>query len=374
MNNRPTDPLATVSARALLSGLACTLLFALLFAVALPASGQKVRPRQSVDLKQLQRKFEAVVGKDFEFIKGELKRRSNASGGGTYWLAHLKPKSPGSFKLTYRYNYNDPHYSHVEREFGLNVGRQGCRRGVPNYGSYHRFCVGDTIIFPVAIFNFTEHEFSLTSTPYTVEQDAAWEKSYPSDESVSSDPVNNPLAEQLKYVGNSSHRLLHRNGGYTLEGYAVFEAQNPGRFNVTVSAVYPDVASAVLSGIRTGGGPSIIVVSRATPVTLLASHHEVRGYTMGYNGQEYVSSTSGDAYMIDVMILQPGDRISLKYFTTIRSARDERSEFVSGNKTDDSPLQAESVDKIPLPLIYKLPFTLNTEYNYTEWLVDYLPR
>ena len=114
-------------------------------------SAQKQQPNRrtkSVDLDQLRSKLVAAVGKDFEFVKGELDARSNASGGGTYWLAHLKPKHPGSFKLTYRYNYNDPHYSHVEREFGLNVGRKGCRRGVPSYGSYHRFCVGDTIIFP----------------------------------------------------------------------------------------------------------------------------------------------------------------------------------------------------------------------------------
>ena len=139
-------------------------------------------------------------------------------------------------------------------------------------------------------------------------------------------------------------RLLHRNGGYTLEGHAVFEAQSPGRFNVTVSANYADLPSAVLSGIGAGGGIPIIVVSRETPVTLLASSHEVRGYTMGYNGKEYVSSTSGDAYMVDVMILQPGDRISLKYFTTIRSRNYERRERAA----NDSRSGDDLTEKVPL--------------------------
>jgi hypothetical protein len=356
---------ALATAFPLLSILFCQLCFGWLFLVSAQKQNTNRRTK-SVDLEQLRRDFVAAVGKDFEVVKDELKRRSNASGGGTFWLAHIKPKHPGSFKLIYRYNYNDPHYSHVEREFGLNVGRKGCRRGVPNYGSYHRFCVGDTIIFPVAIYNFTEHEFSLTSQEYTPEDDAVWEKANPASVDVRADqsPVNNPLAEQLKYVGSSSHRLLHRNGGYTLESYAVFEAQSPGRFNVTVSANYPDLSSAVLSGIGVGGGVPIIVVSRETPVTLLASHHDVRGYTMGFNGKEYVSSTSGDAYMVDVMILQPGDRISLKYFTTIRSRQFERSELASAGQTD----------KVPLPLIYKNPFALNGEYNFTEWLADYLPR
>jgi hypothetical protein len=337
-------------------------------------SAQKQHPKPGtklIDLEQLRRDFVAAVYKDFEVVKGEMKERSNLSGGGTYWLAHIKPRHPGSFKLIYRYNYNDPHYSHVEREFGLNVGRKGCRRGVPNTGWYHRFCVGDTIILPVIVNNFTEHEFSLTSQVYTPEDDAVWEKAYPGWVDVGADQslVNNPLAEHLKYVGSSSHRLLHRNGGYTLESYAVFEAQSPGRFNLTVSAAYPDLPSTVLSGIGAGGGVPIIVVSRDTPVTLLASHHDVRGYTVGFNGQEYVSSVSGDAYMTDVMILQPGDRISLKYLTTIRSPDYERREHGANDQR-----AGEDVDKIPAPLIYKNPFALNTEYDFTEWLVDYLPR
>jgi hypothetical protein len=345
---------------------------ALLVGTAAPASAQQARLGKSVDLKRLRSDFVAAVGKDFELVKDEMKERSNARGGGTFWLAHLKPKRPGSFKLIYRYNYNDSLYSHVEREFGLNVGRKACRRGVPSAGSYHRFCVGDTIIFPVAIYNFTEHEFSLTSQEYTPADDAVWERADTASVDVSADqsPVNNPLAEQLKYVGSSSYRQLHRNGGYTLESYAVFEAQTPGRFNVTVSANYPDLSSAVLSGIGAGGGVPIIVVSRDTPITLLASHHEVRGYTMGFDGKEYVSSTSGDAYMVDLMILQPGDRISLLYFTTIRSRNYERREHAANIPGTGDDL----IDKIPPPLIYKNPFALNTEYDFTEWLADNLPR
>jgi hypothetical protein len=366
-------PLLSFSDRSVLH---CVLLFALLIGSVLPVSAQnaqKVRPGKSVDLDQLRLKFATAVGKDFEVGKAELKGRTNASGG-TYWLAHIKPKHPGSFKLTYRYNYNDPHYSHVEREFVLNVGRQGCRRGVPNYGSYHRFCVGDTIIFPVAVYNFTEHEFNLTGTEYTHEDDAVWEKSNPPDGSLDSAPVKNPLADQMRYVGSTSYRQLHRNGGYTLESYAVFEAQSPGRFNLALSAAYPDLLSAVLSGVRAAGGTPIIVVARDTPVTLLASDHEVRGYTKGYDGREYVSSTSGDAFMVDLMILQPGDRVSLKYFTTIRSREFERSERAGNDSADDSHSRADSPDKVPPPLISKLPFALKTEYNFTEWLVDYLPR
>jgi hypothetical protein len=80
---------------------------------------------------------------------------------------------------------------------------------------------------------------------------------------------------------------------------------------------------------------------------------------------------SGDAYMTDLMILQPGDRISLQYFTTIRSRSYERREHAANDpRAGDSDL----IDKVPPPLISKNPFALNTEYNFTEWLTDYLPR
>ena len=325
-----------------------------------------MRPGKTADLDQLRSKFEEAVGKDFEIVKVESKGRSNARGGGTYWLAHIKPKQPGFFTLTYRYNYNDSHYSHVEREFSFGVGRKGCSRGVPSYGSYHRYCLGDTIVFPVAIYNFTEHEFNLKTTPHTPEQDAVWEKaaSDPANARLDGAEVDNPIASHMRYVGSTSHKLLHRNGGYTLEAYAMFEAKSPGRFNVSLSADFPDLPSAVLSSVGASGGTPIIIVSRGTPVTLLASSHAVRGYTMGYDGREFVSSTSGDSFMTDVMILQPGDRISLKYFTTIRRARYEREER-SGKIASDV---------IPPPQITKLPFELRSEYNFTEWLVDYLPR
>ena len=162
--------------------------------------------------------------------------------------------------------------------------------------------------------------------------------------------------------------MLHRNGGYTLESYAVFEAQRPGRFNISLSATFADLPSAVLSSLGASGGTPIIIVARETPVTLLASRHEVRGYSKGYDGREWVSSTSGDSFMTELFILQPGDRISLKYHTLIRSRNYERRERAGESRGSGSP------EKSPPPLITKLPFALNTEYNFTEWLTDHLPN
>ena len=349
--------------RILHSAFSIVFLLALSVAAALTIHAQGERPGK-VNLQDLKARLETAVGKDFEVVKGELKGRSVQSGGGSYWLAHLRPRHPGQFTLAYRYNYNDPHYTHVERTFNLNVGRKGCRRGIPSYGSYHRYCLGDTIIFPVAINKFTEHEFTLKSTAHTPEQDEVWERqrSEFADERLDRVAVPNPLADNLRYIGSTNHKLLHRNGGYTLEAYAVFEAVSPGRFNLALSAAFPDLPSAVLSSMGHSSGTPIIIVSHGTPVTLLASSHGVNGYTMGYDGKEFVRSNSGDSFMTDVTILLPGDRISFKYFTTIRRASFEREERAG-----------KITDAVPPPQISKHPFELKSGYNFTEWLVGYLP-
>lgn len=306
-----------------------------------------------VDIPQLRTRFTAAMGSEFAVVKDELKTRSNESGGGTYWLAHLKPKHAGYFVLTYRYNYNDSHYSHVERDFLLRIGPAGCRRGPPYSGSYARFCVGDTVIVPIVINTFTEHEFTLTSKPYKSSDDDIFEKERPVDSDVKQgDDIINPASDILRYVGRSSHRNLHRNGGYTLVVSATFEAAQPGRFNLVFGrATAGDDAA----------GTSIIVVARGAPVTLLASGQDVRGYSRGYDGREWVSSSSGDAFMSNVFILQPGDRVSFEYSSARRSAEYERTGGVDE-------------DKISPPEISKLPFRLNLRYDFTEWLADYLPK
>lgn len=311
---------------------------------------------KSPDTTQLREQFAAAVNKDFEVLKDELKVRANARGGGNYWLAHVKARHSGYYVLTYSYKENDPHYSHVERDFFLTIGPTGCRRGPPHTGSYSRFCVGDRIIVPIIINNFSGHEFKLTSKEYSSNDDEVFEKARPHDDYTGANPatVTNPASDLMRYIGSSSHKMLHRNGGYTLENYATFEAVKPGRLNLAVGAsprTSPD------------DGVPIIIVSRDTPVALLASHQEVRGYSQGYDGREWVSSSSGDAFMSGLMILQPGDRISLTYHSSRKSREFEWSER-SGTKT---------LDEVQ-PVISKLTFKLKTDYDFTEWLTDYLPK
>ncbi|HKP36804.1 MAG TPA: hypothetical protein VJT71_08090 [Pyrinomonadaceae bacterium] len=314
------------------------------------------------DSATLRSKFISAVGGHFELIKDEIKSQPVERGGGTYWLAYANPKGPGHFALQYRFKDNDGFNSHSEREISFGVGAQGCRRGPPDAGVYSRFCVGDTIIIPFLWQPSTEHEFKLKAIlPAEGEDTRTFEEKYPEtrDQGLDKTPVDNP-AESLKYVGRRAHKMLHRIPGYTLNLIADFEAVKPGKFNLVVSSASPAVAL----GKTPEGSVPIIIVARGTPVTLIAGSEQERHFTMGANG-EYLSSTSGNNYMTNLIVLQPGDRISLSYFGAKRGPEYERSGYARSGGVDP----AESLK----PVISVHPFALDKTWEFSEWLVDHLP-
>ncbi|MGH9971863.1 MAG: hypothetical protein ACREBG_29285 [Pyrinomonadaceae bacterium] len=317
------------------------------------------------DLTRLRTSFTEAFGYDFELVRDELKQRSKTQGGGTHWLAFVRPKRSGYFGLQYRYKSHDSNYSHVEREFYLRIGERGCRRGPPQLGSYTRFCLGDTIIIPIALDNFTEHQFGLSSSRYTPADDRTFDEEYPewAEQELDRSQISNPISEHLRYIGRGSHKMLHHNGGYTLETYAVFKAEKPGRFNLALSVPLQGSSATLASEMGASESVPVVVVARETPVTLIASRQEVRGYRMDYDGREWVSSNSGNSYATELMILQPGDRISLTYQTIVRSREYERNERNSSVREESIP-----------PAVTRLPFAARARYDFTDWLIDYLPR
>ena len=245
----------------------------------------------------------------------------------------------------------------------ITVAPKGCRRGPPSSGVYPRFCMGDTIIVPVFVAGASSHQFKLTKQPPAANEDwQTFDEKYPNfnDRDLDKTPVENPSAS-LRYVGRRSHKMLHRRPGYTLQLFADFEAVNPGKFNLLVSSsAYRGPA-----GKTPAGSISIIVVDRSTSLTLIAGREQVRGFTMGHNGQEYVSSTSGNSYMTSLIVLQPGDRVSFRYLSAIRSPQFEREEVARSGRVD--PAEAT------MPVISVHPFALETKYDFGGWLLDYLP-
>jgi hypothetical protein len=69
--------------------------------------------------------------------------------------------------------------------------------------------------------------------------------------------------------------------------------------------------------------------------------------------------------MTDVLVLQPGDRISVTYFSIVR-----RSDYVGGRFGDVGRDPSEDLK----PVIHVRPFSPDSRYDFTEWIVDFLPQ
>lgn len=333
----------------------------LAFLVPTVAQSRRSAPPNSASLRA---SFLAVFGNDFELVKDELKPRPDDNGRDVFWLAYVKPREPGFFVFTYRFKPDDKHYSQVERVISITVAPKSCRRGPPSYGIYPRFCMGDTIIVPVIASGAAGHSFELTKQAPAADEDwKTFDEKYPAtrDQGLDQTSVENP-SESLRYVGRRADKRHHRGPGYTLHLQAEFEAVKPGRFNLMVSAS-PDLFK---PGETTPRSKTILVVDRDTPLTLIAGREEVRGFTMGHNGQEYVSSTTGHGYATHLIVLQPGDRISFTYLTVTRNGDFERRMRSRGLDGKDP------VEEIK-PVITVQPFLFETRYDYSGWLADYLP-
>ena len=285
-----------------------------------------------------------------------MKTASASRGGSAYWLAFVKPKRTGSFSLQYRYQESNPLES-TEHEIRVSIGPEKCRRGTPSGGVYGRFCLNDTLIIPVLVDTYRGHEFKLVKGEYPKEKkDPAASTTDPP--GLNKSPIENPASPTLRYAGRAAQKSMHRAPGYTLGLIAEFVAASPGRMNLLVSPLGYE------TGLRGRDNVPIIVLPLGAPATLIAGREEVRGYRKGADGKEY-RSVSGNNFATNVLILQPGDRVSIPYFSIMRD-----SDYVGGrfNIPDHDP--AEDL----APVIKVKPFAPHTGYDFTEWIVDSLPK
>lgn len=303
----------------------------------------------------------AAVGENFEVTRDGLTRRSNWHGGQLFWLAHLRAQRPGGYHVRYRYRYKDharpqdPLYTFVEHATYVSVGPKGCARK-PRSNSV---CVGDTVILPVVFNDYTEHTFWLESRPYTPgdpSQEKAW--SNIEDGGLRREPVNNPAAEFMKYVGRRAHYSPHRAPGYTLEFYATFEAVKPGSFNLSVTSMTA-AGPRTLAEAAAGGSVPVVVVAPGQPITILSSRDDARGYS-----ERFSSNGPSNNYLTTPVILEVGERLTLKY-----SGYSRRGPTVGGE--NKQALEA-TVEQHP-PSITLLPFYVDPAQDYNEWLVESLP-
>jgi len=170
-------------------------------------------------------------------------------------------------------------------------------------------------------------------------------------------PIANPLVELLRYEGSYSVKAALHYPGYTIQWYAVFEATKPGRFNLEVTAANASPTAA-------SSAQPIIVVAPGAPVTMVVAQEKLRFFSKRKHGQARTASSSGNSYVTDFMILQPGDRISLPYHTFTRNLQYERR-FGTSSGADPTGIK---------PVIIVHPFSLDPNYNINEWLIDHLPK
>jgi len=315
----------------------------------------------NVDVSRLRQLFAEAVSKDLEIVKDELKERSTKNGGGTYWLVYVKPKRSGHFAIKYTYKYHDKFYEEGENTLYIRAGGKICSRYPQPYVGIANVCLGDTVIVPIRIHNFSEHTFSLKYTneePQSIDETKRSSNPYIGD--LNTEQISNPLSANLKYLGTQRTENLHRNGGVTIVYSAIFEAKSAGKFSLVLSPNVGDNEPTYKpTKISAGNSTPIIIVNPGTSITALIPKEE----TICYADKRAFSSHSGNNFLTNLLILQPGDVFSVEYFhETRRPDYMYKAEVIKRN------------DIKVVPVINKQPFLLSADWNFNEWIVDYLPK
>ncbi len=337
--------------RDLLNGV--VLAVALSFGAPLPgqtdATGRIPPVAATPDTARLHRALAAALGDDFHIVHTEL-HSDLRERGGTFWLVHALPRRAGMFELRYRYDYReltrpaDPLYTHVEHTSYIRVGEQGCWRRRQAKDA----CLGDTVILPFVVSD-TGHAFTLTfrdagGTGLSGEADAQ--------AAPGADSVPNPLSAHLRFLGAGRHHTPSRaaTGRGRTTFSAGFVAMAPGRFNLSLSS-RPSAAGSV----------PIVIVPRGQPVTVLLGREQItaRHETQGF------ASHWGNQYMTSVLLLQPGDPISLEFMPP-GVAGTLLPLSVSIDAADD-PTGSIA------PIITRFPFQVDPAHAFNAFVADHLP-
>lgn len=314
---------------------------------------------ETVDVKELQRAFIAEFDKDFQFIKSELKNHREEKELQKYWLVQVKPKNTGYFTIKYSYQFADKFYASGETEMNIGVSGKGCRRYPQIVRDIGYFCLGDTIVIPIRLQNFSKHTFSLKSKYEKPENIEELRKPYSDFYAKESDTerIVNPLESNLKYLGKYRSDNLKRSGGGTFRHFAIFEATSPGKFNIGLSARENGSDDKKKKGFFVT--TPIIIIDPGTPITALVPEERAtyyikdRTYSSGYN----------KSFESNLLILQPGDVISIPfYFLFAKAWWEEKGEL--------SESQARTIN--PTPIINKQQFLIKTDEGFNDWVNDYL--
>lgn len=324
-----------------------TVALSLCATLSIPLHASSSHEPATPDTARLRQALGEAFGDDFEIARTELSSELRERGG-TFWLVHARPRRSGDYELRYQYEYRDhvnprdPLYTHVEHTSYIRVGERGCWRRRQRKD----VCLGDTIILPFVVNDHTGHVFTLGRRG-SAAGGGAGEAPPPVETAPAVDSVANPLSAHLRYLGTSRYDMLKRNGGGTTVLSAEFQAVAPGRFNLALG----ETTSAA-------GSIPIIIVPQGQPVTVLLSGETV----VGTDRLQGFSSHGGNAYSTSVLLLQPGDRITLEYAHREFTPREER-EAAAGARQSQDP-----------PVITRFPFYLDPGQRFNAWIAPHLPE
>ncbi len=335
-----------------------------LFAVALSLlAPQSLSAETTPDTAQLRQALADAFGDDVEIARTEFSD-GTPERGGTFWLVYAAPRRSGNYELSYRYDYRDhvrpenPLYTHVEHTSYIRVGEAGCWRRREG----RDVCLGDTIILPFVISDYTGHTFRFSRRALPADEELPVSAHLFHLDTAGSGAIPNPLAAHLRYLGSHSYEMLRRNGGGSVVYSATFEAVAPGSFNLAVSSRPADGAPHELSPY---GSVPVIIVPRGQPVTVLLANETV----VGRDEKHGFSSHSGNQYLTTALLLQPGDHITLQYGSRpLPGPRYGRPPGASTISNDTAP----ATD--PVPVIAGFPFHLGAEERFNAWIAEHLPE
>lgn len=315
------------------------------------------------NLEQLREKFVEVTKNDFEVVKDYINQRPVARGGETFWLIHVKPKKSGHYalKYTFKYTHKFSHPEEGENELIIRVGEKNCSRYNINNLGISNICLGDTAIVPIRLDQRTAHQFSLKSTYQDGESigktQKYWKPAY-----TETLPSINQLEKHLNYLGTVRSVMPHRNfGAETITYTAYFEAKEPGRFNFTTTTIGDNEMLADTSKMNPLDAIPIIILKPETPITALVYFEN----TINYSDNKRFSGHAGNNFLTKLLIIQPGDVFSVEYSRYVNREELGKKMPLPEKLTDDKNRKL---------VMYKLPFAVNKDWSYNEWLIKYLPK
>lgn len=299
--------------------------------------------KTTTSVNELRKSFIQTFGEDVELLSDEVREKY----GGKYWLAVVRPKRSGTFIFRHKFEQTRS-YRYQDNECRITVGEKGCSRTLRYDLRPQLFCVGDSVIIPFILGDqIISHTFSRVSRfPKYYES--------PFESGLDERKVDNPTGDHLRYIGRDSHVAVHRDGRESSVSFnTFFEAVETGRFNLSIEPRIPGRMQHYPGKPPQHFITSVIIVPKESPVIALIASESVHGVE-----NERWSSSGGTNYPTSVLVLRPGDRISLTYGWTRIPNNEETRALV----------------KEVEPVIKLLPFSIDAKSYYNDWIIDHVLR